>query len=340
MGRVFAKHISTCVTDLIHKRFEQKVAGIKQRVRGAKFQEHFNQAQLFYNSLTPHEKAHVLAAFSFELSHCDDPDVYKTYTKLLNNIDSDLAKTVAQNVGGVIPEEPARSNHGKKLAGLSQQDYLPESPSIVTRRIAILVADGFNMTEVQAIRAALASAKATTWIIGPRRGRVSSAGEAVGIGHGLVADHHFEGQRSTLFDAIFVPSGAEHVKALSENGRAVHWIREAFGHCKTIGAIGDGMYILVSRFHGKLTGSFTAAAFVKRALELSQVDFNMSSNSDEVVTSYGVVTTGKYDATSAVVDVFKIGPGSKGFASNFAYEISKHRCWEREMDGLTTQVAY
>lgn len=79
---------------------------------------------------------------------------------------------------------------------------------------------------------------------------------------------------------------------------------------------------------------------MKRAIELSQVDFNMSSNSDEVVTSYGVVTTGKYDATSAVVDVFKIGPGSKGFASNFAYEISKHRCWEREMDGLTTQVAY
>lgn len=301
--------------------FEQKVAGIKQRVRGAKFQEHFNQAQLFYNSLAPHEKSHVLAAFSFELDHCDDPVVYKTYTKLLNNIDSDLAKSVAENVGGDIPEQPARSNHGKKSAGLSQQDYLPGSPSIATRRIAILVADGFNMTEVQAVRAALASAKATTWIIGPRRGRVSSAGEAVGSGHGLVADHHFEGQRSTLFDAVFVPSGAEHVKALSENGRAVHWIREAFGHCKAIGAIGDG------------------AAFVKGAIELSQVDFNFSTNS-EVVTSYGVVTTGKYDATSAVVDVFKIGPGPKGFASNFAYEISKHRCWEREMDGLATQVAY
>lgn len=149
---------------------------------------------------------------------------------------------MAQNVGGVIPEEPARPNHGKKSVGLSQQDYLPKSPSIATRRIAILVADGFNLAEVQTIRAALVSAKATTWIIGPRRGRVSSAGGVVGSEHGLMADHHFEGQRSTLFDAVFVPSGAEHVKALSENGRAVHWIREAFGHCKAIGAIGDGVF--------------------------------------------------------------------------------------------------
>jgi len=27
---------------------------------------------------------------------------------------------------------------------------------------------------------------------------------------------------------------------LMKNGRALHWIKEAFGHCKTIGAIGDG----------------------------------------------------------------------------------------------------
>jgi len=33
-------------------RYAQKVAGIKQRVRGAKFQEHYNQAQLFINSLS------------------------------------------------------------------------------------------------------------------------------------------------------------------------------------------------------------------------------------------------------------------------------------------------
>lgn len=300
--------------------FSQKVAGLKQRVRGEKFQEHFNQAQLFYNSLAPHEKAHLFSAMSFELSHCDDSEVYQTYTSLLNNIDFDLAKAVAQNVGGVIPDKPTRANHGKKSASLSQEYFHPKTPTIATRRVAILIADGYNNVEVQAIRTALTSAKATTWIIGPRRGKIQSAAQLIGTGDSIMADHHFEGQRSTLFDAIFVPSGSEHAKSLMKNGRAVHWIKEAFGHCKAIGAIGDG------------------ATFVKQAIGLSGVGFG--EDGDRVVTSYGVVTTGKYTASSAVIDIANIGPNSKGFAASLAYEISKHRCWERELDGLTQQIAY
>ncbi|KAF9009471.1 catalase [Cyathus striatus] len=297
--------------------YKQKMAGTKQRVRGAKFQEHFNQAQLFYNSLTQYEKMHVIDAISFELSHCDDQQVYETYTKILNNIDFELAKAVAQNVNGIVPDKPARLNHGKVDPTLSQLHYAPKTPTIATRRIAILVADGFNKTEVQAVRAMLASAKATTWIIAPRRGKVISAGGGV-----TVADHHFEGQRSTLFDAIYVPSGAEHAKALSQNGRAIHWIREAFGHCKAIGAIGEGVTVL------------------QQAIGLPEVKLFNSPDSDNVESSYGVVTTGKYDVTSAATDAPKIASGPKGFVANFAYEVSKHRCYERELDGLVKRVAY
>jgi catalase len=64
-------------------------------------------------SLKPDEKAHLINAFSFEPDHCDDPDVYRTYTELLNDIDFNLARTVAENVGGVTPDKPARANHGK-----------------------------------------------------------------------------------------------------------------------------------------------------------------------------------------------------------------------------------
>jgi catalase len=78
--------------------------------------------------------------------------------------------------------------------------------------------------------------------------------------------------------------------------------------------------------------------FLKHAIGISEVEFG--DDSDNVVTSYGVVTTGKYTASSAIIDVASIGPNSKGFTSSLAYEISKHRCWERETDGLTQQVAY
>ncbi|KAM6500925.1 Catalase-like domain containing protein [Amanita muscaria] len=304
-----------------YSEYRQKVNGIKQRVRGVKFQEHFNQAELFYNSLAPYEKKHLKSALGFELSHCDDKTVYETYTKILSNIDLELANSVAHRVNGTVTETADRAPHGKSTPTLSQVHYAPKKPTIATRRIAVLIADGFNLAEVQLIRSLLATAKAMTFLIGPRRGMIYSAGEIIGSGDGLVADHHFEGQRSTLFDAIMIPSGEEHGKTLVEHGRAVHWVREAFGHCKVIGAIGEGIPV------------------VKRALEIPNVKLQ-DLTKEGVVTSYGVVTTGVYTLTSAVVDALKIEPGSKGFVANFAYELSKHRCYERELEGLTSQVAF
>jgi catalase len=53
--------------------YPEKISGIKARTHSEKFKEYYNQAQLFYNSLAPHEKNHTIAALSFELDHCDDP---------------------------------------------------------------------------------------------------------------------------------------------------------------------------------------------------------------------------------------------------------------------------
>lgn len=98
------------------------------------------------------------------------------------------------------------------------------------------------------MRAAFASAKANCFIIGPRRGEIYPAGVEHKPGNGVGADHHFEGQRSTLFDALYIPSG-EHVATLAKNGRTIHWVLEAFGHCKAIGAVGEGEpFILSSSF--------------------------------------------------------------------------------------------
>lgn len=207
-------------------------------MRGEKFQEHYNQATLFYNSLTAYEKQHLIDAISFELDHCDDPLVYKNSSKLLNNIDHELAKTVAQNVGAVAPEKPARENHGKTAKGLSQLDFAPKTPTIVSRRIAILVADGFDAGIVGALKTALTAAGAVPFLIGPRRAKIESSG---GLSSGLMADHHYEGQRSTMFDALIIAPGEKSSETMRNMGRVIHWVREAFGHLKPIGAIGDGM---------------------------------------------------------------------------------------------------
>ncbi|KIK49559.1 hypothetical protein CY34DRAFT_796992 [Suillus luteus UH-Slu-Lm8-n1] len=304
--------------------YAESLKGIKQRARGSKFQEHFNQAQLFFNSLAPYEKAHLVSAIGFELSHCDDPVVYESYIDVLNNIDFDLAKAVAVKVNGKVPTKPGRPNDGKRSKGLSQLDFLPKEPTIASRRIAILISDGFNAVEMQAVRTALTSVKAVCYLIGPRRNHIRPmAGQD--FGPGVFADHHFDSQRSTLFDAIYIPSGEEHVKTLAKNGRVVHWVREAFGHCKAIAAVGEGV------------------DFLRDVVRLPEVDLfapSRGQGSDEVVTSYGVVTTGNYSISSAVTDVLNIVPDTRGFASNFAFQISQHRCYERELDGLTEQVAF
>jgi len=77
----------------------------------------------------------------------------------------------------------------------------------------------------------------------------------------------------------------------------------------------------------------------KALLGLDGLEF-ATADDNQVVSSYGVVTTGTYDIGSFAADTLRISADEKGFVSTFAYELSKHRCYEREMDGLASQVAF
>ena len=77
---------------------------MKQRLHSQKFSDHFSQAQLFWDSLAPHEKSHIIDALGFELDHCDDPLVYERMVKHLTDIDLHLAQLVAEKVGAPMPQ--------------------------------------------------------------------------------------------------------------------------------------------------------------------------------------------------------------------------------------------
>lgn len=294
--------------------YAQKVAGMKARLRNDKFKEHFSQAQLFWNSMSPIEKHHMIAAFSFELDHCDDPVVYTRMVQRLADIDLALAQTVAQNVGGDPPTK-GRANPGLRAPNLSQIDFFPgASPTIASRRVAILIADGYDNVAYDAAYAALSAALATPLVVGPRRSKITAANGTSSV----EPHHHLEGLRSTMVDALFIPGGARSVAALSQNGRAVHWIREAFGHLKTIGATGE------------------AVLLVEKAIGLSSVAV---SSGGEACESYGVVTV-KDVAPQSLSEVVEIAKGGAGFMEKFFYGVAGHRCWERELAGLSVQVAY
>jgi catalase len=298
--------------------YPEKIAGMKARMRSKKFREHYAQAQLFYNSLSEIEKQHTAAALSFELDHCEDPIVYDRYCQRLADIDLDLAQKVAELVGAPVPQKAGRPNHGKKAKGLSQLEYMPKEPTIATRRVAIIIADGYDPIAYNGVKAALLAAKALPFTIGPRRNPIFAAGEDKETGKGVKPDHHLEGMRSTLFDSVFVPGGAESVETLRKNGRALHWVREAFGHLKAIGATSE------------------AVAFIKDACALPGVKF---SENGDVVESYGVVTTStvKPESFKEAINMVK---GAKDFIDAYTFAISQHKNFDRELDGLSSMVAY
>lgn len=301
--------------------YPEKVVAMKQRRHSVKFSEHFNQAQLFYNSLDQIERIHLTAALSFELDHCDDPIVYKNLVTRLCDIDMDLATAVAAKVGAPTPEAAGRANHGRKAKGLSQTEFTTEAQglptTIATRTVAIIIDDGFNGHEYEVVKSALTAAGAFPTTIGPKRQVVVPAGG----GKGVIPDHHFEGMRSTLFDSLYIPGG-EHINMLLKNGRVIHWIREAYGHCKPIGATSE------------------AVKLVKAACGVEGMAF-CNENAGDVVDSYGVVSAGGVDKGP---DIIKEGlnmlKGAKNFLDAYAYNIAQHRNFQREIDGLTSMVAY
>jgi len=195
---------------------------------------------------------------------------------------------------------------------------MPEIPTIATRRIAILIADGYDSVSYTAVKAALSAAGALPFTIATRRTPIYAAGEDKASGKGVKPDHHFEGMRSTMFDSLYIPGGAESVKTLSANGRALHWVREAFGHLKAIGATGEGVEL------------------VRKACGLDQMVF--STNGD-CVESYGVVTAGKVEQ-SGLEKIVKMAKGATNFVESYGFAISQHRNWDRELDGLSLMVAY
>ena len=294
--------------------YPDKIAGIKARTLSKKFKEHYNQAQLFYNSLSDIEKKHVTSAFAFELDHCDEPIVYERLASRLTEIDIGLAQSVAQLVGAPTPEKATRENHGKKAKGLSQLEFMPETPTIATRRIAILVGPGYDQPSFDAIAAAIKSQGALPFVIGPHRQPVKSA-----QGSSVNPDHHFQGMRSTMFDAIYIPGG-EHGAALAKQGLPRFWVREAFMHLKAIGAVGGGVDLLEAAISE--VGDYKVA----------------SKGTSGVVEWYGVVTANEADASSLKGKINMVKE-AKDFVSSFFFQISQHRNWQRELDGLSDMVS-
>ncbi|WP_258690098.1 catalase HPII [Pseudomonas sp. B21-010] len=222
--------------------YPERIDAYKIRQRSDSFGDHFSQARLFYKSMSPHEQEHIVAAYSFELGKVEREFIRaRQVNEILANIDLELAGRVAKNLGLPAPtagtvDVPTPSL--QQSPALSQANLL--SGDIKTRKVAVLVANGVDGAIIDALKKALKAEGAHAKVLGPTSAPVTTAD-----GKTLAVDASMEGLPSIAFDAVFVPGGAESIKALSRDGVALHYVLEAYKHLKAIGLHGEARQLLV-----------------------------------------------------------------------------------------------
>ena len=230
----------------------KEAPGAKVRERSPSFSDHFSQATQFWNSMSDWEKDHIAAAFSFELNQVVDEGVRnRTMNEILVNIHPDLAEMVSGATGIAVapagtpdaptpsaptPSGPLRQDADKLRSPALSMDKAPPPPSLIGRKVAVLLGDGVDAKEVQSALAAFAEAGLVAETIGPHGGTVATSGKPMKVNRAA------PNAPSVVYDAVFVPAGVG--AALAAQPLAQRFVHEAYRHGKPIAVAPDGEALL------------------------------------------------------------------------------------------------
>jgi len=237
--------------------YAERIDSRKIRARSPSFVDHFSQARLFFNSQSGPEQNHLIDALRFELGKVETASIRERMLYLLAQVDKGLATKVGEGLGMAVPSsldkpvnmsvpadvDPKKLQSKKARSSLERSPVLSmvnnRPPTISTRKVAFLVADGFDHQSVAKVKTALLTEGAKALTVAPRLGELTGSN-----GEKLKADFSFLTASSVLFDAVYVPSGEESVEALKDELKALDFLTEAYEHCKSIAAAGAGIELL------------------------------------------------------------------------------------------------
>ncbi len=271
--------------------YAEKVEGRKVRERSQSFSDHFSQATLFWNSMSAIEKQHIIDAFHFEVGNVMNKDIRQRVVDMFNNVDNQLAVQIAQGIGATPPAASGKPPVSAASPAVSQMNT-PKTAR--TRKVAILLDNGFNHNELTQLMAALKHAGVKADIINKNLGMITGDD-----GQQIEANKNYSTAGSVHYDAVYVAGGKKSADALKMQGDAIHFVNEAFKHAKTIGATSEGIDLLAA---SQISGVTTAGPSMEAQL------FN----------ELGVVTIRN------TMDL-------EAFSQAFIGGIAQHRHWEREL---------
>jgi catalase len=183
---------------------------------------------------------------------------------ILAYIDKALAVEVGYNLGLSVPAIPLSSLNGSVPADGNPEQYssvivkssidrsealsmaFTVKDSIKTRKIAFLIADGVDENSLEAMQLALTSEGAIVELIAPKLGSISTENNG-----DLQAKKSFLTAASVFYDAVYVPAGINSSATLEAEPDAVHFLDEAYKHCKAIAFHSDALQVLQATWFGR-----------------------------------------------------------------------------------------
>ncbi len=214
--------------------YPEHIEASKLRIRPEIFSDHFSQATLHYTSLKKHEQKHIKDAYAFELSKVKDEVIrQRVIDRILVNIDEDLAKYVADELGlKPIAQSTTKKQSQVKTSKKLSIDAFP-ALDIKQRKIAVLVHDGANAASVKAVKDWAKSENAVAEVLAPSAAPVkSNEGEEIPV------DGRQNGEPSVTYDAVVIIDG-DNLDTFKRDGVSKHYLLEAYKHLKPIVLIGD-----------------------------------------------------------------------------------------------------
>jgi protease I len=182
------------------------------------------------------------------------------------------------------------------------------SKVLTGKKVAILVADGFEQVEMTAPRDALQMAGAETFVVSPVKGKVRAA-QHDKPGDEFPVDVELSEARPENYDALLLPGGVANPDTLRANEKAVEFVKAFFKDGKPIAAICHGPWTLIEV--GAAKGR-TMTSWPSLQTDLRNAGANWVDR--EVVVDRGLVTSRKPDDIPAFCRkmIEEFGEGNHG----------------------------
>lgn len=211
--------------------YAEKVEGRVIQARSESFKDHFSQARLFWNSMSPPEKQHIIDAFSFEVGKVNSRDVRQQVVDMFVHVDHAMANTIADNLGVNRPTGE-QSQVTASSPALSQANTIKVPQTL---KVAVLIGNGFNLPEVEMTIKTLRRNGVDYTIVSEKFGVIrSSEGQKVRV------NETFLTTAPVLFDSLYVVGGTANNQA-KLNSDIAYFIDEAYKHYKPIGIATSGV---------------------------------------------------------------------------------------------------